>query len=320
VENATMTWILTGRWGEARQLLEASAASWADDVRTSNARLQVLDLVQTGHASGVERWRRQLESPAAEGAPVTDARGVLALAAATSGDLAGMRAELAPLWGMDRVLMYDDQLWWLVLLAARAEADAAAAGPVPDRVAAAAHLQAIGDVAGRFRRYGPLGEVWPLDLAAQLERFHGRDARPALRSALAGWERLGHDPDAAVTHLALAEQEAVHGDRSVAREQLLAGREIARRLEAVPLLARADALAATYGLTSRDRRTDQVLTEREVEVLRLVADGLTNGQIGGRLFMSPKTASVHVSHILAKLGAANRTEAAATARRQGLLG
>ena len=55
-------------------------------------------------------------------------------------------------------------------------------------------------------------------------------------------------------------------------------------------------------------------------MLRLVAEGMTNGQIGAKLFMSPKTASVHVSHILAKLDAANRTEAAATARRQGLLG
>jgi len=89
---------------------------------------------------------------------------------------------------------------------------------------------------------------------------------------------------------------------------------------AAPLLARADALAARWAIGPRERRTDGVLTEREVEVLRLVAEGMTNGQIGVKLFMSPKTASVHVSHILAKLGAANRTEAAATARRQGLLG
>ena len=91
-------------------------------------------------------------------------------------------------------------------------------------------------------------------------------------------------------------------------------------LEAAPLLARADALAERWAIGPRERRTDGVLTEREVEVLRLVAEGMTNGQIGVKLFMSPKTASVHVSHILAKLGAANRTEAAATARRQGLLG
>jgi len=53
------------------------------------------------------------------------------------------------------------------------------------------------------------------------------------------------------------------------------------------------------------------LTPRELQVLALVAEGLTNPQIGARLFISPKTASVHVSAILAKIGAANRAEAAA---------
>ncbi len=53
------------------------------------------------------------------------------------------------------------------------------------------------------------------------------------------------------------------------------------------------------------------LTPRELQVLELVAEGLTNGQIGQRLFISPKTASVHVSAILTKIGAANRAEAAA---------
>jgi DNA-binding NarL/FixJ family response regulator len=54
-----------------------------------------------------------------------------------------------------------------------------------------------------------------------------------------------------------------------------------------------------------------VLTPRERQVLALVAEGLTNPQIGARLYISPKTASVHVSAILTKIGAANRTEAAA---------
>jgi DNA-binding CsgD family transcriptional regulator len=319
VENATMSWVLTGQWRRARDLLEESAPWWEDDLRTSNAHLDALDLLQTGRVTGADRWRTQLETPAPGGAPVTDARGVLALAAAASGDLAAMRAELAPLWTMDRMLMYDDQLWWLALRAARAEADAAAEGQVPDPAAALEHLETIEAAAARFRRYGPLGEVWPLDLAAQLDRFHGRDARPALRAALEGWERIGHVPDVAVTHLSLAEQEAIHGDRSAAREHLVAGREIALRLEAQPSLARADALAETYALTARQRRTSEGLTDREAEVLGLVAEGLSNGEIGARLFMSPKTASVHVSHILAKLGATNRTEAASIARRQGLL-
>lgn len=60
------------------------------------------------------------------------------------------------------------------------------------------------------------------------------------------------------------------------------------------------------------------LTQREHEVLNLVADGYSNGEIGTRLFVSRKTASVHVSNILRKLGASNRIEAAAIARRHGL--
>ena len=57
------------------------------------------------------------------------------------------------------------------------------------------------------------------------------------------------------------------------------------------------------------------LTGRELEVLRLVAAGLGNREIAAELFISPKTASVHVSNILGKLGVASRGEAAATAHR-----
>ena len=61
------------------------------------------------------------------------------------------------------------------------------------------------------------------------------------------------------------------------------------------------------------------LTSREAEVLSLVADGLSNGEIAERLFISRKTASVHVSNILGKLGVSTRVQAAALAHRQGLL-
>ncbi len=55
---------------------------------------------------------------------------------------------------------------------------------------------------------------------------------------------------------------------------------------------------------------DLGLTDRELEVLRLVAEGRTNRQIGEQLFITTKTASAHVSHILMKLGVTNRAEAA----------
>ena len=87
-------------------------------------------------------------------------------------------------------------------------------------------------------------------------------------------------------------------------------------------MARRARLEAELGLTrrlGRRRRKNVTLTAREAEVLQLLTDGLTNRQIGRALFISEKTASVHVSNILGKLGATTRTEAAAVARRQGLL-
>jgi DNA-binding CsgD family transcriptional regulator len=69
----------------------------------------------------------------------------------------------------------------------------------------------------------------------------------------------------------------------------------------------------------RARRVHTALTEREREVLCLVAGGATNRAIAARLFISPKTASVHVSRILTKLDATTRTEAAALAHAAGLV-
>jgi len=62
------------------------------------------------------------------------------------------------------------------------------------------------------------------------------------------------------------------------------------------------------------------LTPRERQVLALIAEGATNRQIGAALYMAEKTASVHVSRILAKLGVRSRTQAAAVAHRMHLHG
>lgn len=319
VENHSFSLICTGEWACARQLLEESAPWWEDDLRSSNLRLDMLDLNQRG-AVDVDRWRARIGEEIPGGAPQAMVRHLVANASAAEGDLAGARVAFLTMWEDPELPRMDDYVWLVLLDAARVEADAAAADPTrADRPEAGAHLSAITEAAGRFHRYGALGDVWPLDLAAQLDRFHGRDARTPLRAALEGWERIGHVPDVAITHLSLAEQHAIHGDREAAREHLAAGREIAMSLEARPMLARADALADRYALTSRERQASDVLTGRETEVLGLLAEGRTNAEIATTLFMSPKTASVHVSRIIAKLGAGNRTEAAAIARRHGLV-
>jgi DNA-binding NarL/FixJ family response regulator len=68
------------------------------------------------------------------------------------------------------------------------------------------------------------------------------------------------------------------------------------------------------------RESGYGLTDRELLVLQLITTGRTNKQIGAELFMSPKTASVHVTNILRKLGVKNRVEAAMLAERAGLVG
>ena len=91
---------------------------------------------------------------------------------------------------------------------------------------------------------------------------------------------------------------------------------VARALGARPLL---DEVRPLVGRLDRTGAGGDVLTPREGEVLALVAEGGSNRDIGQRLFISTKTASVHVSNILAKLGARSRTEAVSIARRRGLL-
>ena len=110
-------------------------------------------------------------------------------------------------------------------------------------------------------------------------------------------------------------------DGSIAR--LNQATPLLQRLRAAPLLADVELLSRRYRMTLTGRRDTGPeqrvgLTPRELEVLNLVTEGYSNRQIATELFISAKTASVHVSNILAKLGVASRGEAAATAHRLGL--
>src|SRR4051794_17458428 len=103
-------------------------------------------------------------------------------------------------------------------------------------------------------------------------------------------------------------------------------RSLARGLGAAPLLAEAETLAQRARLTlsaqapARADTDEQLgLTARELDVLRRIAAGESNREIGEALYISHKTVSVHVSRILAKLDARTRAEAASVAQRLGLI-
>ena len=124
--------------------------------------------------------------------------------------------------------------------------------------------------------------------------------------------------------LRLAQHLVSRRERVEARDVLAAATESADRIGASLVGSRLAALAGRAGLTTMGTAAGApgllaTLTSREREVLRLVAVGRTNGEIGTELFISTKTASVHVSNILAKLGVGARGEAAALAYREGLL-
>lgn len=113
------------------------------------------------------------------------------------------------------------------------------------------------------------------------------------------------------------------GEPKQARQQADIAADIAADLRARPLLEEVRSLAGSGSGTARPATRSVSdggsLTQREAEILGLVAEGRSNGEIGKRLFISTKTVSVHVSNVLAKLGASGRTEAAAIGRDRGLI-
>jgi len=146
---------------------------------------------------------------------------------------------------------------------------------------------------------------------------------PALwEVAITAWRDLGVPHELACCLLRAAEVALASGDRPGAPDRLREAAAIAADLGAAPLIAEIDHLAARGRLElSAARPTPRPfgLTPREIEVLRLVATGMSNRRIADALFISPSTAGVHVSNILAKLALTSRTEAAALAHRLGLL-
>ena len=142
-------------------------------------------------------------------------------------------------------------------------------------------------------------------------------------AAIEAYDDLGYIYEAASCRLHLAEAILAAGAaREEAAAALRAAADTAARLRAEPLLAAVAGLAgrARIDLGTETGGADDLgvgLTAREQEVLGLLAGGLTNRQIGATLFISEKTASVHVSNILGKLGVGGRGAAVAMALRLG---
>lgn len=162
--------------------------------------------------------------------------------------------------------------------------------------------------------------------AASVTRLVVSDSA-AWAEAVARWRELGDRWATATALVREAEAAASAGQADQAASALRESHAIAAQLGAAPLLAEIDAVSSrtrvsldaptrvTLDETSAERLG---LTPREAEVLALVAAGRTNRQIGDELYVSDKTASVHVSNILRKLGVNSRVDAAAVAQRLGI--
>jgi DNA-binding CsgD family transcriptional regulator len=239
---------------------------------------------------------------------------------------------LAELWEIDRMASLR-----LIAMALGAAGDAAAAARLVSDAAAAQRWvdagealvplaeEAVAAYTGAGGRIGAEGAAWQLRLDAELARLRGKADPEMWRSVVAAFGGFGHVYEEARARLRLGEALLASDDRPAAGAELRAAHEVAVRLGARPLREAVEALARRGRLDSelpgvvRGLNATAVLTPREAEVLALMAQGRTNRQIGSALFISEKTASVHVSNILGKLSASGRTEAVAIAAQRGLL-
>ncbi len=239
-------------------------------------------------------------------------------------------------------------VWPLLWLGMRIEADDATRSR--DRHEAitdesSEHCRWLVRLSGELTALSPAARGYQALVAAEQARVTGTDDGRTWLTAVRAW-RLADEPyPLAYALLRLAEVHTATGDRQAAADAVAEAHATARRIGAASLADEAAALARRARLSLDDPRgpgagpddgpraangspggppdaVDELarfgLTDREREVLMLLAAGRSNPQIARALFISPKTASVHVSNILSKLGVTGRIEAAAVAHRLGV--
>lgn len=169
---------------------------------------------------------------------------------------------------------------------------------------------------------GPEGRAWLARAEAEASRAAGKSDPDLWQAAVDGFG-FGSVYEQAICRWRLGEALLAAGRRDEAADELRAADEVATRLVARPLRESVRRLARQARITLSDgvvqRSGVDPFTPRERSVLGLVALGRTNRQAGTELFISEKTVSVHLTRIMAKLGATNRAEAVAIALERGLL-
>ncbi|GAA2417183.1 helix-turn-helix transcriptional regulator [Actinomadura vinacea] len=175
---------------------------------------------------------------------------------------------------------------------------------------------------GRPRAWlGLEGHAWLARAEAERARAHGENSPDLWRKTVEAFS-YGFTYEVARSRWRLAESLAEQGSREEAVDEWRKALKEAESLGAAPLVQALNDLGSRARLLSSQQpasTTGGGLTAREREVLALVAEGRNNKEIAAALFISPKTASVHVSNILAKLDVTSRTQAAAKAHTEGLL-
>ncbi|HLT09819.1 MAG TPA: response regulator transcription factor [Micromonosporaceae bacterium] len=174
-----------------------------------------------------------------------------------------------------------------------------------------------GEVAERLSHLAGLsGSQAMAGMAALANGIAGRKPQAELDNAISAFAAVGMPYHEGCAHLALARylvSDGIDHDPDAA---------VTEASEAADLFARIGASVKLTEATELVNRLSRAVPEhcglspREYEVLQLIAEGLTNTQIAKRLYISPKTAGAHVTHILTKLGVRNRTEAATYALRR----
>jgi DNA-binding CsgD family transcriptional regulator len=312
-----------GRWEEAAA--RVTDAARMDLSRTAGAlRRGIAGQLYTARGE-FDAARAELDAAADEGlpaeflTPLAVARATLALA---EGNPVAAAVHVEGALGGVEDPFYTAPLY---ALGVRVEAELAererAHRRAPDRARAQALLDRLEALAG------PPDSMAQLALGrAEVSRVDGSPAPASWERAAALFDALAEPYPAAYARLHGAEAMLLAGGpKAAAAAALGAAREVAEALGAKPLREAADALARRARLelhaAPRAAATGDDhggLTSREVEVLRLLADGLTNREIGERLFISQKTVGAHMAHIYAKLGVHSRVEAAGRARQLGV--